>query len=185
MAKRGLDQIKMLDLGKTGKVEKVGKRQCGLCGKTKKLTRTAATTGFVTTKTNIGCSHLLIIAVVEIIDATPFAAPISPKSTKVHGKIVKSAPRALRPKCMSITALMNTISRSWRIHLSTSQRDVWSAIGSLGWAMMVIPMDPMAMPATNVAIRNSEMRFEDSDGLIRSINHGYSACKSCSTHAAS
>jgi hypothetical protein len=40
MAKRGLDQIKMLDLGKTGKVEKVGKRQCGLCGKTKKLTRT-------------------------------------------------------------------------------------------------------------------------------------------------
>jgi hypothetical protein len=40
VAKRGLDNIKSLDQGKTIQTKKSSKRQCGLCGNTKNLTKT-------------------------------------------------------------------------------------------------------------------------------------------------
>lgn len=40
MAKKGLNQIKSVELGTTGQKKKGNKRQCGLCGGTNNLIKT-------------------------------------------------------------------------------------------------------------------------------------------------
>ena len=82
---------------------------------------------------------MLITVAVETMTGTLYVVTISMKDTLIFGKPVKNAVTTLKPRCMSITARMNTISRNLRIRQNSSRLIVQNAKKLSVWDMMVTP----------------------------------------------
>ena len=104
------------------------KPRCGLCGKTRKLTKTECCGQWICddeekyvifsyARNSCSRNH----------QRYTLCGNTMLKNTKVHGKTVWSAGMGLRQRCTSIMGQMNTTSRSWTILPPTYQPNVQNA----------------------------------------------------------
>lgn len=98
------------------------------------------------------CFHTPEIAAVEIIVAIRCAVFISTRNILAIGRTALNAKRALKQRCTSIMARMNTISRNCKIYRTMSQLDVQSVTRSLYLAREVIQRREMSTSASDVQI---------------------------------
>ena len=80
----------------------------------------AVVNGYVMTETNTSRFPMQGTAVTETTAVLHFAVIIIMRSIPGIGRLAKSAGLILKQRCMSITALMNTILKNWKILLIMS-----------------------------------------------------------------
>jgi hypothetical protein len=91
------------------------------------------------TSINTFCFPTPIIVAVETMTGTLYVVTISMKDTLVIGKPVKNAVTTLKPRCMSITARMNTTLRNLKIPQNLNPLVARSVKRLSIWDMMATP----------------------------------------------
>lgn len=116
------------------------KPRCGLCGKTRNLTKTECCGNWICDDYDKYVLFPMPRTVAdEIMTATRYAATTLTKGIPGTGKRAKNAAMTLKLKCMFIMSQTSLTSRNLKTHPNSSQPAARNARKSSTWATMDIP----------------------------------------------